>query len=85
MRRSTQKQSETLPLQRQSSDNEQLKDFLITTKEAARYLGITPRYLEARRLRGGGPPFVKLGSKAVRYRISDVTKWVEASTRAATR
>jgi excisionase family DNA binding protein len=40
---------------------------LLTTKEAARLLRVSHRTMEEWRCRGGGPPFIKLGRRAVRY------------------
>lgn len=40
--------------------------MMLTTKQAADRLGLKPGTLEAWRVRGGGPVYVKLG-KAVRY------------------
>ena len=51
----------------------------IKTKEAAAQLGLSYRTLESYRSRGGGPPFYVLGTRMVRYLLSDVLKW--ASTR----
>lgn len=57
---------------------------LIREDLAADVLGVTPRFLQARRVRGGGPPYVKIGS-AVRYRLSDLLAWIEANVRDSTR
>lgn len=53
---------------------------LMTEEQAAEYLGLTPRFLQARRYRGGGPRFVRVGSRTVRYRPEDLRKWVEERT-----
>ena len=42
-------------------------ESMLLPAEAADFLGISPRTLEAWRVRGGGPPFVKIGARAVRY------------------
>ena len=47
-------------------------DPWLTTKEAARYLNCHPNTLEKMRCRGDGPRFYKFGSKAVRYKKSDL-------------
>jgi hypothetical protein len=49
-------------------------DSMLLPAETADFLGISPRTLEAWRLRGGGPLFCKLGSR-VRYRRSDLVAW----------
>ncbi|WP_295387277.1 helix-turn-helix domain-containing protein [uncultured Thiodictyon sp.] len=42
-------------------------------------LGVKVRTIQAWRVRGGGPPFVKMGA-LVRYRPEAVAAWVEACT-----
>ena len=50
---------------------------LYTTKEAAAYLGVGKSTLDQSRLNGNlGIPFVRLGSRAVRYRIKDLENYV---------
>jgi hypothetical protein len=50
---------------------------LMTESEAAQLRRQSVRTLQAERLRGGGCPFVKLG-RSVRYRRSDVLRFIEA-------
>jgi excisionase family DNA binding protein len=45
--------------------------MILRTSEAAGYIGLRKSTLEAWRVRGGGPVFLKLG-KAVRYRKDDL-------------
>lgn len=52
---------------------------LLTTAEAAQVLGVQPQSLAVWRLRGENLPFIKVG-RLVRYRRSDVEKWLEAQT-----
>ncbi|MCP3963421.1 MAG: helix-turn-helix domain-containing protein [bacterium] len=59
-------------------------DPLLTTEETAAYVGATPRTLEAWRVRGGGPPFVKVSRRMVRYRLSDLAAWVEERLQTST-
>jgi predicted DNA-binding transcriptional regulator AlpA len=42
--------------------------------EAADFLRLSPRTLEKYRVRGGGPPFRKLGRRVV-YALSDLEDW----------
>lgn len=58
-------------------------DRLMTEKEAAEYLAVSVRTLQDKRLRGGGPRFVKL-FRSVRYRLSDLDGFIAAATRAHT-
>lgn len=53
-------------------------DILLPELPAASLLGVTPRTLQAWRHRGGGPPFVKISSRCVRYRKRDLLAWAEA-------
>jgi len=59
-------------------------DALLFTTEAAFLLGLSPRTLEAFRLRGGGPPFIAVTPKAVRYRRCDLDDWITARRRVST-
>ena len=52
-------------------------DALLMTTEAAFLAGLEPRTLEAKRLRGGGPLFVRISARAVRYRRKDLIDWIE--------
>lgn len=49
---------------------------LWTPTQAAEYLSLSPRTLEAKRCTGGGPPYIKLG-RVVRYDPAAVKAWVE--------
>ena len=56
---------------------------LLTTRQAAARLGLSPRTLERYRVTGGGPEFVKMGH-AVRYVAGKLNEWIEARTRRST-
>lgn len=51
--------------------------------QAAHYLKTNRRRLKELRLRGGGPPFVRLGA-SVRYRTDWLNSWAEANAVAST-
>ena len=57
---------------------------LLFTSEAAFLLGLSPRTLETLRLKGGGPPYISVTKKAVRYRRSDLDQWIESRCRKST-
>lgn len=57
---------------------------LFTTKEAAKYLGVSKAFLERDRWAGARIPFIKVGSRAVRYRLSDLNEYVEKQVRQST-
>ena len=59
-------------------------DRLINEREAAEFVGFTVRALQNWRLRGGGPLFVKISARAVRYRKRDLMAWAEAHTQTST-
>jgi predicted DNA-binding transcriptional regulator AlpA len=53
---------------------------MFRTHEAAQYIGMRKSTLEAWRVRGGGPPYIKL-SKAVRYRKADLDQFIVSRVR----
>ena len=57
---------------------------LVNEAEAARLLGMTVSFLQARRIRGGGPPFIRVGSRTVRYDVRDLDRWIEEHRREST-
>lgn len=61
-----------------------LTETLLTSAQAAEVLNLTPRFLEMRRFRGGGPRFVRVSSRCVRYRRSDLDAWVADRLRTST-
>jgi hypothetical protein len=54
------------------------EDRLITTKEAAGFLGCCPNTLERRRCYGYGAPYRKIG-RLVRYRLGDLIDYRDAN------
>ena len=60
------------------------EERLLTQKEAAERLGLSPRFLEVRRYQGGGPAFVRVSSRCVRYRPRDLEAWTAARVRTST-
>lgn len=57
---------------------------LLTTSEAADYLGVSKAFLERDRWAGARVPFIKVGSRAVRYRLSDLENYIERQIRRST-
>lgn len=55
----------------------------LSRPQAAQYLGLSPKTLEVRALRGGGPSFSKLGRRVV-YSRADLDAWVAAQRRTST-
>jgi hypothetical protein len=59
-------------------------EALLLPAEAAYVLGVSPRSLEAWRVRGGGPPYLKISPRAVRYRRSTLFDWAAERARQST-
>ena len=59
-------------------------DRLLTETEAAQFIGFSIRALQGWRVKGGGPRFVKISARAVRYRRRDLIAWAEARLRSNT-
>ncbi len=57
---------------------------IFRTPEAAQYLGLSSSTLEKKRLDGSGPPFVKLGGRAVGYDVADLDAWLHQQRRTST-
>lgn len=51
---------------------------LLTTKEAAKYLGVSRSFLERDRWAGATIPFIKLGNRAVRYQQEELEAFIES-------
>ena len=49
-------------------------------KEAAAYLGLSVKTLQAWRFYSKGPKYLKLSGRAIRYRVEDLDQFMEAST-----
>lgn len=56
---------------------------LLSTVEAAHLLGVSPATLETWRCRGGGPPFVKVGSRVL-YEPEALASYVARNRRLST-
>jgi predicted DNA-binding transcriptional regulator AlpA len=54
------------------------------TPEAARYVALSESTLTKMRLTGDGPPFVKVGPRAVAYRRADLDTWLATRVRRST-
>jgi excisionase family DNA binding protein len=61
-----------------------LPQHIMTTPQAAAYLGLGITTLEKWRLvRNNGPKFLRLG-RAIRYRLKDLDAWLDESVRTST-
>ncbi len=59
-------------------------ESLLREDAAAQFLGFKTRTLQAWRISGGGPAYIKIYSRAVRYRKSDLIAWAESLRRVST-
>jgi hypothetical protein len=51
---------------------------LLSTPQAAKFLNVSIAFLERDRWAGARIPFVKVGSRAVRYRLDDLEAYISA-------
>lgn len=58
--------------------------ILVDERTAADALRLTPRTLQEWRRRGGGPPYVQVSSRCIRYRPSDLEEWAADRLRTST-
>ncbi len=57
---------------------------LIDEKVAAEFLKLKVRTMQGFRHRGGGPLYVRLSSRCIRYRRVDLRQWADARVRTST-
>lgn len=57
---------------------------LITEQAASEILGVEVKTLQAWRVRGGGPAFVRLSARAVRYQRQTLLAWIASRRHAST-
>jgi predicted DNA-binding transcriptional regulator AlpA len=56
---------------------------LLTPKEAAKVLKVSLSWLAKARMRGDGPPYIKLG-KPIRYAEAALLQWMKSRQRMST-
>ncbi len=59
-------------------------DRLINENEAAAFVGYTVRALQGWRVKGGGPKFIKVSARSIRYRRRELIAWADARLRSHT-
>ncbi len=57
---------------------------LIPETKAAEFLNLTPRSMQAMRQRGGGPRFIRLSSRCIRYTRTLLKSWADGRMRSST-
>lgn len=53
---------------------------ILTTTEAAEFLGVSKAFLERDRWAGARIPFIKIGARAVRYSMNDLESYLQQQT-----
>ena len=53
-------------------------DHLLTTKQAAELLSVSVAFLERDRWAGATVPFVRVGTRSIRYRKGDLDNFIES-------
>jgi hypothetical protein len=66
------------------NDDRDYLERLIGEHEAADFLGYSSRALQNWRLRGGGPRFVCVSRRSIRYRRRDLIEWAEGRLHSST-
>jgi predicted DNA-binding transcriptional regulator AlpA len=56
---------------------------LLTPREATQCLRVSSSWLAKARMRGDGPPYVKLG-RNIRYTQAGITQWIKSRQRLST-
>lgn len=54
--------------------------YLLTTKEASKFLGMSRQFLERDRWIGATIPFIKVGTRSIRYRQEDLESYLDSRT-----
>ncbi len=57
---------------------------MIDETATAKLLGVSKRTLQGWRWRGGGPPFLRIGMRAIRYDPCALRAWIEEQRRTST-
>lgn len=59
-------------------------EALLSEDQAARFLGLTARFLQKHRQLGDGPAFVRISCRCIRYRRTDLKAWSESRLKTST-
>jgi hypothetical protein len=60
-----------------------INQAILTPKQAAALLNLSTSWLAKQRLKGGGPPYIKMGG-AVRYSAVSLQEWMKGKQRLST-
>jgi excisionase family DNA binding protein len=59
------------------------EDRLLNVVEAAKRLGVSASYLNKLRIKGGSPPYLKIGARIL-YEPADLSAWLASRKRRST-
>jgi hypothetical protein len=57
---------------------------LYTVNQIAGYLGVTRQWLSDGRIHGYGPPYIKVSHCHIRYRHTDIVRWLDGRVHQST-
>jgi len=61
-----------------------MTQHLLNTQQTATLLGVSKAFLERDRWAGAKIPFIRIGSRTVRYRLEDINTYIESNQRHST-
>ncbi len=61
-----------------------MENRLLSTKEAAKFLGMSEAFLERDRWAGARIPFIRVGARAVRYELETLQAFIRDRIRGST-
>lgn len=64
--------------------NQTFWEALINEADAAAFMGLTVRCLQGWRYRGGGPQYIRISARCIRYRRQDLQVYANARVRIST-
>lgn len=57
---------------------------LLTIQDAADYLRVHRSFLDRRRVAGGGPRYIRMSARVIRYALDDLDAWLASNRRVNT-
>jgi hypothetical protein len=60
-------------------------DELLTTKQVAAWFGTSPQWVELGRIKGYGPPYLKIAPGMIRYKRGATKEWLREREHRSTR
>ena len=60
------------------------QEALLTEQQAASLLNVNPRTMQKWRIQGGGPRFVRMSRRCIRYWPKDLRDWVQNRIKSST-